>query len=108
MRGENDLLHTSGQLVISGLFTGCLISVGRNKHTGREYSGQWRNPRIIQVNMQEYYSYVKRKCNKILKGTVSRDGRGMLLYILRKLLKNALASDEKNVILLNPHLTMSI
>jgi len=31
-----------------------------------------------------------------VKRTVSRDGRGMLLYIFRKLLKNAIASDEKN------------
>jgi len=35
-----------------------------------------------------------------IKGTVSGDGRGMLLYIFRKILKNAIASDEKNVILL--------
>ena len=35
----------------------------------------------------------------LVKGTVSRDGRGMLLYIFRRhLKKNAIASDEKNVI----------
>ena len=44
----------------------------------------------------------------IIKGAVSRDERGMLLYIFRKLLKNAIASDEKNVILLKGQLTMSI
>ena len=43
---------------------------------------------------------------QFLKGTVSRDGRGMLLYIFRKLLKNAIASDEKNMILLKGQLTI--
>ena len=36
--------------------------------------------------------YSWRKC---VKGTVSRDGGGMLRYIFGKLLKNAIASDEK-------------
>ena len=43
----------------------------------------------------------------LVKGTVSWDGRGMLLYILRKLLKNAIAYHGKNVILLKGQVTMS-
>ena len=38
--------------------------------------------------------------NRGFKGTVSRDGRGMLLYMFRMLLKNAIASDKENEILL--------
>jgi len=43
-----------------------------------------------------------------IKGTVSQEGRGMLRYIFRKLMKNAIASDGKNMILLKGQLTMSI
>ena len=42
------------------------------------------------------------------KGTVSREGSCMLPYEFRKLLKNAIASDEKNMILLKGQLTMTI
>jgi len=44
----------------------------------------------------------------VLEGLSHEIEGGMLLYIFRKLLKNAIASDEKNVILLKCQLTISI
>ena len=45
----------------------------------------------------------------VLKGlSHEMEGGGMLVDIFRKLLKNAIASDEKNVILLKGQLTMSV
>ena len=54
----------------------------------------------LTVCSAEYLLREEKKVREALKGTVSRDGRVMLLYILRKLLINA--------ILLKGLLTMSI
>ena len=48
------------------------------------------------------------RCLLILKETVSRDGRGMWLYIIRKLSLNPITSEGNEVILLKGQLAKCI